>query len=67
MSDRGGAVLNLAVFAPLAWYGLTGRRPPDALLIASAGVLLVNVLRDLETVTGAPVAAAGAAPAPRGA
>lgn len=50
MDNRTAALLNVAVFTPLAIYAWRGKRPPGALLFASVIAGAAFFLRDLDTV-----------------
>jgi len=50
-ADKRRALLNVAVFSPLTFYGLAGKEPPKLLVYASAAYALYWFLSDLKVLT----------------
>lgn len=55
MDDRTQALLNVAVFTPIALYAFRGKKPPAALVVASVIAGAAFFLRDLNTLLEPPV------------
>lgn len=53
MNDVTRSFVNVAVFAPIAFYGLRGKEPPFALIVAAGAYTLAQFLSDLRTVRDA--------------
>lgn len=58
-NERIEAVLNVAVFTPIAWYYATGRQPPELLRAASLAYAGFLFLRDVRKLAGLPAPGVG--------
>lgn len=51
-NDKLNALLNVAIFTPIAFYIAQGKRPPTWMTAASLAILGVSFVRDLNTIFG---------------
>ena len=50
MDRKTRALVNLVVFAPLTYFGLRGKEPPGALLVAAGAITLIGFVEDFRVV-----------------